>query len=61
MSRGSVARRCGLRCIAVAALAAVAGLGVVAPARAQYFGQNKVQYRQYDWQSIESDHFQVYY
>ncbi|TMQ73337.1 MAG: hypothetical protein E6K80_00385 [Candidatus Eisenbacteria bacterium] len=61
MSRGSVARRCGLRCIAVAALAAVAGLGVVAPARAQYFGQNKVQYLQYDWQSIESDHFQVYY
>ena len=30
-------------------------------ASAQYFGQNKVQYRQYDWRSITSDHFDVYY
>src|SRR5206468_3632944 len=32
-----------------------------APAAAQYFGQNKVQYRRYDWRSITSDHFEVYY
>ena len=31
------------------------------PAAAQYFGQNKVQYRVYDWRSISSDHFEVYY
>jgi hypothetical protein len=30
-------------------------------ADAQYFGQNKVQYRVYHWQSITSDHFDVYY
>jgi hypothetical protein len=30
-------------------------------AEAQYFGQNKVQYRTYDWRSISSDHFDVYY
>jgi len=30
-------------------------------ANAQYFGQNKVQYRQYDWRSIQSDHFEVYF
>src|SRR5215468_55916 len=31
------------------------------PAEAQYFGQNKVQYRTYDWRYISSDHFDVYY
>ncbi len=40
----------------------VSGLGFGVPAaHAQYFGQNKVQYRQYDWRSIESDHFDVYF
>jgi len=37
------------------------GLGASAPAHAQYFGQNKVQYRRYDWRSIASDHFEVYF
>ncbi len=36
------------------------GLGSV-PARAQYFGQNKVQYRRYSWRVVESDHFRVYF
>ncbi len=41
---------------------ALIGLAVVAgPARAQYFGQNKVQYRQYEWRSLSSDHFEVYF
>lgn len=31
------------------------------PARAQYFGQNKIQYEMFDWKSIRSDHFEVYY
>ncbi len=34
---------------------------VPAAAHAQYFGQNKVQYNRYDWKSIESDHFEVYF
>jgi hypothetical protein len=42
-------------------LALLALLAGAAPARAQYFGQNKVQYRQYDWKSIGSDHFEVYF
>jgi hypothetical protein len=32
-----------------------------ATAEAQTFGQNKVQYRRYDWRSISSDHFEVYF
>ena len=30
-------------------------------ADAQYFGQNKVQYRRYQWRSLTSDHFEVYF
>ena len=30
-------------------------------ARAQYFGQNKVQYRAFDFQIIQTEHFDVYY
>jgi Tol biopolymer transport system component len=44
--------------------AGLLALGVFAdvrPASAQYFGQNKVQYRRYDWRSISSDHFDVYF
>jgi len=43
---------------AVAILALGLGAGA---AHAQYFGQNKVQYRQHDWHSIRSDHFQVFF
>ena len=28
---------------------------------AQSFGQNKVQYRDFDWQFIQSQHFDIYY
>ena len=28
---------------------------------AQYFGQNKVQYRSFDWQIIQTEHFDVYF
>src|SRR5436309_5995326 len=37
------------------------GIAVGSPAEAQYFGQNKVQYRQYKWRSITSDHFELYF
>lgn len=36
-------------------------LGGAGLAHAQYFGQNKVQYREHDWHSIRSDHFEVYF
>jgi Tol biopolymer transport system component len=51
----------GVRRWVVAALAAAGILGAAAVANAQYFGQNKVQYDLYDWRSISSDHFEVYF
>jgi WD40 repeat protein len=35
--------------------------GVAQAAGQNYFGQNKVQYRNFDWQVIRTDHFEVYY
>ena len=32
-----------------------------APAAAQYFGQNKVQYRSFDFQILRTDHFDIYF
>src|SRR5262249_17293007 len=49
------------RLFAGSALAVTLFAGAATPASAQYFGQNKVQYRQYDWRSITSDHFEVYF
>ncbi|MCC6348030.1 MAG: PD40 domain-containing protein [Candidatus Eisenbacteria bacterium] len=46
---------------AVATLAAAGILLAACRAEAQYFGQNKVQYELYDWRSITSDHFEVYF
>ena len=44
------------------ALAVTLALALAASiAEAQYFGQNKVQYRRYDWRSISSEHFDVYF
>ncbi|MGH7522358.1 MAG: hypothetical protein ACREMI_13870 [Gemmatimonadales bacterium] len=31
------------------------------PLAGQYFGQNKVQYRNFDFQSIQTEHFDIYY
>jgi hypothetical protein len=45
-------------------LAGVVGLLALAlagTANAQYFGQNKVQYRDHVWNSISADHFVVYF
>ncbi len=50
-----------LRVCVVLALALAGGWTFGAgEADAQYYGQNKVQYRRYDWKSISSDHFEVY-
>ncbi len=35
--------------------------GAAAPASAQYFGQNKVQYRAFEFKIIQTEHFEVYY
>lgn len=44
--------------LAVAPLAALIG---AAPASAQYFGKNQIQYRDLDWKIYHSPHFDVYY
>ncbi len=44
----------------MAALLALAAVGA-GPLAAQYFGQNKVQYRTFDFKVIQTEHFEVYY
>jgi Tol biopolymer transport system component len=44
--------------MAATALVALAG---VRPAAAQYFGQNKVQYRAFPFKVIQTEHFEVYF
>jgi Tol biopolymer transport system component len=36
-------------------------LGAAPPAAAQYFGQNKVQYRTFDFQVLKTEHFDIYF
>lgn len=40
---------------------ALAAVLFPAPATAQYFGQNKVQYSKFDFKVLETEHFDVYY
>ena len=49
------------RCARLLLLALAAVVAAPAPARAQYFGRNKVQYRAFDFQVIRTEHFDVYY
>ncbi len=49
------------RKVIVAMAVALMAAGLPRAAAAQYFGQNKVQYRQYAWRSLSSDHFEVYF
>ena len=44
-----------------AALVLMGLLACAGTAQAQYFGQNKVQYREHKWKSITSDHFEVFF
>ncbi len=46
--------------VALATLAVASASGV-ASASAQYFGQNKVQYRTFDFQVLKTEHFDLYY
>jgi hypothetical protein len=43
------------------AVVLVAGAAVPTALPAQYFGQNKVQYRHFDFKIIQTEHFDVYY
>src|SRR6185436_4589406 len=49
------------RRVAWAALTLALAVAIPGAAHAQYFGQNKVQYRRYEWRSLTSDHFEVYF
>ena len=42
-------------------LALLAICGLSAPASAQYFGQNKVHYRSFDFQILRTEHFDIYF
>src|SRR5207248_9613272 len=54
---GSHPRRLALSALLAAAAVSVA----VAPAAAQYFGRNKVQYGTFDFEVLKTDHFDVYH
>src|SRR6187402_529151 len=45
----------------VASLAVAALVTVPSPVGAQYFGQNKVQYGDFDFQVLETPHFDIYF
>ena len=45
----------------VAALCCSAAPRSLAPAQAQYFGRNKVQYESFDWQVLHTQHFDIYF
>jgi Tol biopolymer transport system component len=42
-------------------IAAVVALGLTASAPAQYFGRNKVQYQNYQFEVLHTPHFEIYY
>lgn len=46
-----------LRAILLAVLAVL----ITAPAQAQYFGRQKVQYEDFDWRILHADHFNIYH
>jgi len=45
----------------LAALLALAALAMATPSGAQYFGQNKVQYKNFRWAVLKTEHFDVHY
>jgi len=53
-------RRLGIR-LALAMLSWLGAVSVPAPSAAQYFGQNKVHYKEFRWSVLKTEHFDVYY
>ena len=51
----------GVRLIAAALAVTAAAVTVAPPAHAQYFGRNKVQYKKFHFQVLETAHFDIYY
>src|SRR5688572_8129004 len=45
----------------VVTVVSLATLGFAPAARAQYFGQNKVQYEKFDFKVLKTTHFDIYY
>src|SRR5512139_2551035 len=45
----------------IACLLCFVTLCVSSPAWAQYFGQNKIQYRNFDFQVLKTEHFDIYF
>ena len=58
-----VSGRMGVKsCRSIAIAAVVLAAGAATPSEAQnYFGQNQVQYDNFDWRVLETEHFLVYY
>lgn len=50
-----------LRYLLASSLVAALAAAVPGEARGQYFGQNKVQYRTFDFQILQTEHFDIYY
>ncbi|MGE5360321.1 MAG: hypothetical protein ACM3NQ_15000, partial [Bacteroidales bacterium] len=53
--------RVAIRRLIVAAACAAAVAMAAAPASAQYFGQNKVQYRTFKYEVLKTEHFDIYF
>jgi len=51
----------GVRLIAAALAVTAAAVTVAPPVHAQYFGRNKVQYKKFHFQVLETAHFDIYY
>lgn len=47
--------------VAIAASCLIFLTSAASPAAAQYFGRNKVQYRQFDFQVLATEHFRIYF
>lgn len=53
--------RTSFRLLFVSLAAAGLAAALAAPASAQYFGKNRIQYRELDWKIYHSPHFDVHY
>jgi len=50
-----------MRTRVIVVLAALLIVGSAVPSAAQYFGRNKVQYEEFDFKIMKTDHFDIYY
>src|SRR5688500_9658221 len=48
-------------CVLVRTVALALCLSLASPAAAQYFGRNKVEYENFDFQVLATEHFDIYY